>query len=97
MERLSRRVSLSFLQYFCLVKDLWAGRGVRDGEHEQIKEKIGVELGKVQQKERITKIIHETYVREVERVKSQMEDRERQAHEHAMRLQWEQEAQAKKM
>ena len=63
------------------IKYLWAGRGVKDGEHDKVKAKIQVDLAKVEQKERITKIIHETYVRELERVKNQISEEQLKAHE----------------
>lgn len=36
------------MYYFYLVKGQWAGRGVKDGEHEALKEKILVDLAKVE-------------------------------------------------
>ena len=54
-------------------KSLLASRGITDEQHEQMKDKITAELEQVLQKERIVKIIHETYVKELLRVKEAME------------------------
>ncbi len=63
---------------FCifLVKQFWADRGVKDGQHEKMKEVVLLELQTVERKDRITKIIHETYVKEIERLKKKAIDDE---------------------
>ena len=55
-----------------VVKQLWSNRGVKDGEHEAVKDRILEEYAKVQQKERITMIIHETYVKEIQRMREKL-------------------------
>lgn len=52
-----------------LAKQFWADRGVKDGQHDQMRDAFNLELSKVEQKDRITKIIHETYVKEIQRIK----------------------------
>jgi hypothetical protein len=42
---------------------------VKDGEHDSLKDRVLEDLAVVEQKERIVKIIHETYVKELQRVK----------------------------
>ena len=60
---------------------MWAQRAGRDGDHEAAQTKIAAELEKVKQKESLAKIIHETYSKELDRFKSQMEDETRKNHE----------------
>ena len=49
---------------------------MKDGEHEAMKIKVEEDLSKVEQKERIVKIIHETYVKELQRIKEQISEDE---------------------
>lgn len=49
---------------------------MKDGQHEAMKEVVLLELSKAEQKDRITKIIHQTYVSEIERLKKKAIDDE---------------------
>lgn len=40
MTKLDKRVSVFCYDTFYIAKDVWASRGVRDGEHEAMKVKI---------------------------------------------------------
>lgn len=52
-------------QLTTLVKQLWSDRGVKDGQHDLQRDAFNSELAKVEYKERITKIIYDTYVKEI--------------------------------
>ena len=67
------------MKFTFLVKQLWSDRGVKDGQHDLQRDAFNAELAKVEQKDRITRIIYDTYVKEIQRVKEKIADDEAKA------------------
>ena len=65
-----------FLWLF-LVKEIYKERGIKDCDHELVRTAFEKELEKVARKLNITKIIHDTYVKEIARVLKKREDEKR--------------------
>ena len=70
---------LSNNTHFCLptVKEIYKERGIKDCDHELIKKAFEKEEEKVMRKLNITKIIYDTYVKELQRFYKQQEDEQR--------------------
>ena len=50
-----------------VVKEIYKERGIKDCDHELVKKAYDAEEQKVLRKLNITKIIHDTYVKEIDR------------------------------
>ena len=61
-----------------IVKEIYNERGIKDQDHELVRKAFEKEYEKVQRQLNITKIIHDTYVKEIARFhKKQEEEKER--------------------
>ena len=60
----------------CAAKAFWETKGLKDGQQEVLKAEILEELARVEQKERISRIIYETYIKEIERLKQKLAQKE---------------------
>lgn len=83
--------------FVCLVEGIKMSRQHLDEQHEYQKQKFVQELQITKQKENITNIIHETYVKELARIQTLIGQNKQIALEEAERLQMEQLALAKRL
>lgn len=64
-----------------LVKEIYGERGIKDQDHDLVRKAWTAEFEKVSRQLNITKIIHDTYVKEIARFHKKREDEERRKRE----------------
>ena len=63
--------------FLFIVKEIYNERGIKDQDHELVRKAFEKEYEKVMRQLNITKIIHDTYVKETARFHKKQEDEER--------------------